>query len=83
MEKTDVKEGTILTVDSLIVGIGGGTIFEKGQKIKVIEVKIRPGYWSRFHSCYVPDEITGVIVEENYGVVWDLDMFEEFKTDKK
>lgn len=78
LKHEDIKVGMTLTVDGEIVDIGGWTIFEKDQKVKVKEVQKEGGKWSKAFGMWMPEKVTGVKLKGQYGI-WFLNTFKETK----
>lgn len=78
MEIQDIKKGTTLTINGDIFGIGGWTIFENNQKVKIKEVLKTPSKWSNAFNMYMPERIDGIKLVGYYGI-WFLNTFNETK----
>ncbi len=78
LKHEDIKVGMELTIDGHIIGIGGWSIFDKDQKVKVSKVLKEPGKWSNFFNMWIPERITGIKIKGKYGI-WFLNTFKETK----
>lgn len=78
LKHEDIKVGMELTIDGHIFDIGGNSIFNKDEKVKVRQVLKEAGKWSTFFNVWIPERITGIKLKGKYGI-WFLNTFKETK----
>ena len=72
-----VKRGDILTVAKEVFGESGLILFTPNQKVKVRDVWISEGHYSKsFPSIWFPEKLKGVMLEGHTGI-WFPEMFKE------
>ncbi len=79
-EKKDVffdLIGNEVTFNNTIITHGGKILYNKGDKVKIIDVQYRTGFWSDFHNCYVEPELHGFKLENSFGIYYN-ESFKEF-----
>jgi hypothetical protein len=72
-----VKAGDTLTISGEIITIGGQITFTEGQKVKVSEVIIEKGHYSKLcPDIWYDDKVLWVKIEGKYGL-WTPNAFVE------
>lgn len=68
--------GDVLTFKHDIISSSGRILHKKGKKDKIRELVKSGGYWGKVSGYWIDEKITGVKLENEYGI-WSLEAFEE------
>jgi hypothetical protein len=74
------KRGDDLTIDAEIISNSGRITFNKGDKVTIAALEIKPGHYYRtLPDIWVPSKLQWVKLIETPGTVWNPETFKEFK----
>ena len=78
-----MKAGDIVTVAFDVIRQDGVILFNAGEKVKIREVSIDEGHYSKLcPDLWIPEKLTGVLLEDYRGF-WRASTFCEWKIGKK